>query len=262
MGGKNAGGGADAGGASNAGGTAGQAAGGSDPVGDLKALGKYTLTFYSFQDNTPVNSMFSASGHILIPFVSVALPFTQIKNCAGEKPPKGKTCDGTLNYGDKIFVDFLKGRKMPNGMLHTGWVLVDDYCGDGHDDSYCYQDPGDGTNHPIVDIYIGDFSKSGMMPTGSDECSGTVGNGGQLINVSIGNPGSMFLMDYGGAALGTGKCGDRQAARDQQFGPPAGSPFGIDGISNGTTTACWGYDGQGDGTADCVDCQAGVTCAP
>jgi hypothetical protein len=100
-----------------------------------------------------------------------------------------------------------------------------------------------------------------MMPMGKDECSGTIGNGSQLVNVSIGNPGSLFITDYGGAALGTGKCGDRQAARDQQFGPPAGSPFGLDGKSDGSLTACWGYDGQGDGTEDCKDCEAGVTCA-
>lgn len=250
------------GGSSSAGsGNGGQSgAGGSDNGGNPTPIGTYILTFYSFQDNTPVNSMFSASGHLLTPFVSVAVPFTQLKDCGGEKPPAGKTC-GTLNYGDKLFVDFLKGRKMPNGMLHTGWVLVDDYCGDGHDDTYCYEKGDDKKTHPIVDIYIGDFSKSGMMPMGNDECTGPIGNGSETVNVSIGNPGALFLNDYGGAALGTGKCGDRQAARDQQYGPPAGSPFGMDGVTDGSLTACWGYDGQGDGTEDCKDCQPGVTCA-
>ncbi len=221
-------------------------------------LGQHVLTWYSFQDNTPVNSLFSASGHLLTPYVSVAVPFTQIADCAGETPKPGQTC-GTLNYGDKLFVPFLKDRLMPNGMKHTGWVVLDDYCGDGQDDTYCYQDPGDGKTYPNVDLYIGDFVKSGMGPCG-DDCTGPAGNGGELFDLFSGDPGASFVNDYGGAAIGTGKCGDRQTARDQQFGPPAGSPFGTSS-KPGSLTACWGYDGQGSNTHACNDCMPGITCA-
>jgi hypothetical protein len=138
---------------------------------------------------------------------------------------------------------------------------VDDYCGDGADDSYCYIDDGSGdaTKYPIIDIYLGDFKKSGMADV-NGECIGPIGNGSQLTNASIGTPGSLLLTDYGGAPIGTGKCGDRQAARNDQLGPPAGSPFGTDGVSDGTLTDCWGYDGQSD-TSGCADCQPGITCA-
>jgi hypothetical protein len=168
---------------------------------------------------------------------------------------------GTLNFGDKIFVAFLKGRKMPNGMLHTGWVLVDDFCGDGMDDSYCFQ-PGSvaKTTVPNVDLYLGDFTKTGMMPMG-DSCDGPAGNGSEPTQVYSGDPGSMFIKDYGGSAIGTGKCGDRQSARDQQYGPPKGAPFGDGANVEGTLTACWGYDGQVSTAADCADCQPGITCA-
>src|SRR5262249_36321543 len=118
-----------------------------------------------------------------------------------------------------------------------------------------------GMSLPIIDIYIGDFPQSGMKPMG-DECVGPAGNGGQVCNVSTGTPGSAYVDNYGGAAIGKGKCGDRPAARDAQYGPPAGSPFGVDGVSDGSTTACWGYDGQGPDTEmQCAECQPGVTCA-
>ncbi len=247
------------GGTSGTGGTSGSGGSGGGGTVTLKALGKFVLTWYTFQDNTPVNSLFSASGHILVPYVSVAVPFTQLANCNGLKPPSGKTC-GTLKYGDKLFVDFLKDRVMPNGMKHTGWVMVDDFCGDGGDDTYCYQDGGDGKTYPNVDIYIGDFVKSGMKPD-ANGCGGPAGDGGQLFNLSSGTPGALFINNYGGATLGTGKCGDRQTARDQQYGPAKGKPFGSDGVSDGSLTACWGYDGQSD-SSDCSMCKANVTCAP
>ncbi len=240
------------------GGTSGGTTGGGGAPPGNTALGQYLLTWYSFQDNTPVNSLFSASGHLLIPFVSVAVPFTQLVNCAGEKTTK--PC-GTIKYGDKLYVPFLKDRVMPNGMKHTGWVVVDDYCGDGHQDDYCYPLFTDGKHYPIVDIYLGDFSKTGMKPV-NGECNGPVGNGEELFDLSAGTPPSgAFVNNYGGTALGTGKCGDRQAARDQQYGPPAGSPFGLDGKSDGSLTECWGYDGQGPDISDCADCMPGVTCA-
>ncbi len=263
-GGMDAGGGVDAGG-SPSGGTGGQAVGGGsngggtggygDPPAGGTLIGKFTLSWYSFQDNTPTNSQISASGHLLIPYVSIAVPYTQIVNCAGEKPKKGTTCTGTLKYGDKLYVDYLHGRKMPNGMTHTGWVMIDDYCGDGHDDTYCYlMADDDGKAYPNVDLYIGDFAKSGMMPMGTDQCGGPAGGGTEGALVYSGDPGAAFVNAYGGARLGTGLCGDRQKARDDQFGPKAGAPFGAEPAPLGSLTACWGYDQQDDnsGCADCV----------
>jgi len=244
-------GGSSAGGSNGVAGGGGQtASGGSGGSDSGKPIGQFVMTWYSFQDNTPVNSLFSASGNLLTPYVSVAVPFTQLKGCAGIKPKTG-TCTGTLSYGDKLYIEFLKDRVMPNGMKHTGWVELGDYCGDAMDDTYCYQKVG-GMKYPNIDLYIGDFTKSGMGPSNGD-CTGPAGNGQELTNVAIGNPGASFINNYGGAAVGTGKCGDQQAARDQQFGPPASA-------KRGTTTDCWGYDDQ-DSAGDCSMCMPGITCA-
>ncbi len=209
----------------------------------LTALGKFVMTWYSFQDNTPVNSSISSSGRKLLPYISVAVPFTQLKGCAGEPV---KNCTGKLSYGDKIYVEFLHDRVMPNGAKHTGWVEVDDYCGDSNDDAYCYQKVG-GKKYPNVDLYIGDFVKSGMGPKNGD-CTGPAGTGQELTNVSSGSPGSAFVTNYGGSALGTGKCGDKTTARKQQDGPKGPG-----------TNACWGYDDQT--TEGCLSCKVGVECA-
>ena len=263
-GGSEAGGNDAGGGDPGAGGTSGGTGEAGGPAGGAPSgttlIGPRALTWYTFQDNTPVNSLFSASGKLLIPYYSVAVPYTQMVNCLGKKVAAGVKC-GTLNYGDKLYVDFLKGRTMPNGKKHTGWVELMDYCGDYNDDGYCYQEDDKGNKTvPNVDIYIGDFVKSGMKP-GTDECGGPAGNGSQPFNLSVGTPAAAELVkDYGGAAVGTGKCGDRQTARDQQYGPKAGVPFGM-GDKGGTTTACWGYDGQGTDISDCADCMPGITCA-
>lgn len=173
-------------------------------------LGKYVMTWYSFQDNTPVNSALTASGRIPLPYVSVAVPFRLLKDFGGK-----------LNYGDKLYVEFLDGRIMPNGMKHSGWVQLDDFCGDSGDDSYCFQKVG-GVKYPNVDLYVGDFVKSGID---SKTCVGPVGNGQELTNLSSGDPGSDWISDYGGATLGSGKCGDLAIAKAQQscwyYTPPA-----------------------------------------
>jgi hypothetical protein len=164
-------------------------------------LGKYVMTWYSFQDNTPVNSALSASGRRLIPYVSVALPFRMLEQFGGK-----------IAYGDQLYVEYLAGRTMPNGTKHSGWVQVDDFCGDSGDDSYCFQTMS-GKKYPNVDLYIGDFTRSGMS---SSACSGPAGSGQQLTSLSSGDAGSAFVSSYGGRALGTGTCGDSSTARSQQ----------------------------------------------
>jgi hypothetical protein len=251
------------GGMSGSGAAAGMGGAGGGPSGTMpppagtKKIAQHVITFYSFQDNTPVNSLFTASGKTLKQFSSVAVPKSELAKLGG--------------YGAKLWLAFLAGRTMPNGMKHTGWVQIDDFCGDGADDSYCFQQiDGKGPMYPNVDLYIGDFSKSGFMqiPPSPDhpmgDCTGPSGSGQDLTDTYTGAP-ATFETNYGGALLGTGKCGDRQTARDQQFGPPKGAPFGDENAkppTEGTLTACWGYDGQGPDTSDCSACVAGKTCAP
>jgi hypothetical protein len=209
---------------------------GSGPPPGAKKLERHVLTWYTFQDNTPVNSLFSASDRPLKPFSSVAVPRRELK-----------VNGGTLDYGDKLYLAFLDGRPMPNGTKHTGWVQVDDFCGDAGDDTYCYQKIPEGT-FPNVDLYIGDFTKTGMMASATGDCDGPAGSGQELTDVYSGVPGASFRTDYGGATLGTGKCGDKLAARKEQKGTTAAGEGG-----------CWGYDAQ-DSESDCAMCTA-TTCA-
>jgi hypothetical protein len=192
----------------------------------MTPLGQYVITWYSFQDNTPVNSAQSASGRKLIPYISVAVPFTLLK-----------ANGGMLDYGEKLYLEFLHGRTMPNGTKHTGWVEIDDFCGDNNDDSYCFQTVG-GQSYPNTDLYIGDFTQSGMTASGGN-CSGPAGNGQELTNVSTGDPCSAWIGDYGGAALGSGKCGDYTTAEAQQGGKNGG---------------CWDYTPPSNTVSYCADC--------
>jgi hypothetical protein len=205
------------------------------PLGDQIAI-----TWYSFQDNTPVNSAQSASGNRLIPYVTVAVPFRFLTNCAGNKPPSGVKC-GTMNFGDKLYLTFLKGQKMPNGKPHSGWVEIQDFCGDSGKDGYCFQKVN-GTSYPNVDLYIGDFPTSGMKYTNGD-CTGPAGNGQQVTTVFTGNPGAQWFDDYGGKALGSGKCGDYATAEADQGGLNGG---------------CWDYTPPPNNF--CASCMTGIDC--
>src|SRR5262249_35425990 len=146
--------------------------GGSGPSGK-QPLGQFVMTWYSFQDNTPVNSAQTSSGRDLIPYVSIAVPFTLLKKFGGG-----------LDFGDVLYIAFLDGRQMPNGTKHTGWVEIDDFCGDNDDDSYCFQKVG-GKKYPNTDLYIGDFTQSGMKGDGKN-CDGPAGAGQELTDVFTG----------------------------------------------------------------------------
>jgi len=186
--------------------------------GQKTPLGKFVLTWYSFQDNTPVNSARSSSGRPLVPYVSVAIPFRLLST---HSHASGR---GKLDYGDRLYVEFLAGRTMPNGRRHTGWVQIDDFCGDSGDDAYCHQTLG-GEKYPNVDLYVGDFTAAGIDPK---TCSGPAGGGAELTNVfALSGPGALHE-DYGGRTIGTGKCGDLAAAKLQQgdcwtYTPPSES---------------------------------------
>mgnify|MGYP001571652291 CR=1 FL=1 len=196
--------------------------------GDLVEWGSAVVTVYSFQDNSACNSTMTASGNPLVPYVSVALPFRFLEGYG----------DGPFALGDEIHVGFLEGRTMPNGAAHTGWVVIDDFCGDGGDDSYCLQ--GGKAN---VDLYIGDWAQSGMECVAADPdrwasgtFSGPGGSGQQATVVSFGPaPEGAFVGDYGGAAMGEGDCGDCEGAQEVQ--PPA----------------CWHYD-PGNENVEYCDC--------
>lgn len=169
---------------------------------DYKGKTDWVLTWYSFQDNTPSNSSQSSSGRKLIPFISVAPPFRLLKKFGGE-----------LDYGDKLFVEFLRGRTMPNGLKHSGWVSVDDFCGDNDDDSYCFQN-----GKPSLDLYIGDMLQSGMK----SGCVGPMGGGQENTKVYSGTPGpGEWIASYGGAEKASNRrCGDGKSgqADHKKFG--------------------------------------------
>lgn len=166
----------------------------------------FALTWYSWQDNTPCNSMRTASGNRLVPFISVAVPFRFLAKFGG-----------ALNFGDLVFVPFLRDRVMPNSTRHTGYLVVTDFCGDNSDDSYCYSD--DGKNNPILDVYIGDYTKARM-----DKWSGPIGSGQETVYprfykaAARGKHPSVIPWSYGGQATGGGKCGDCTYANKQQPG--------------------------------------------
>ena len=173
---------------------------GSMPPG--KQLGTHVITWYTFQGNTPCNTTVTGSGRPLQPFVSVAVPFRFLK----ERSPTG-----TLRYGDQLYLRYLDGRAMPNGKHHTGWVRIDDFCGDHGKDDYCYQTVG-GKKYPNVDLYIGDWTQS------KQSCGhGPAGSGQEKTEVVMGPaPQGKFVTDYGGAAAGKGKKCDCSAARAEQ----------------------------------------------
>ncbi|MFH1468128.1 MAG: hypothetical protein ABIO70_27325 [Pseudomonadota bacterium] len=202
--------------------------GGDEPGGELEPWGAAVATLYTFQDNSACNSTMTASGDPLVPYVSVALPFRYLTDHGG----------GPFSLGETIHVAFLEGRTMPNGRAHSGWVRIDDFCGDRGDDSYCLQG-----GLPNVDLYVGDWAASGMSceaddpdAWGSGGFSGPAGDGQEHTTVSFGPaPEGEPAAGYGGAAMGTGDCGDCDFARTVQ--PPA----------------CWHYD-PGDENVEYCDC--------
>ncbi len=202
--------------------------GGDDEGEERELWGEAVVTLYSFQDNSACNSMMTASGRPLVPYVSVALPFRLLEEHGG----------GPFTMGEAIHVGFLEGRTMPDGSDHNGWVRIDDYCGDHGDDSYCLQG-----GLPNVDLYVGDWATSGMSclaEDGEDWASGgfegPAGNGQESTAVSFGPaPEGALRASYGGAAMGEGDCGDCEAAREVQ--PPA----------------CWHYD-PGEENIEHCDC--------
>ncbi len=196
--------------------------------GGAPAWGPAVVTLYSFQDNSACNSTMTASGEPLVPYVSVALPFRYLEDHGG----------GPFRMGESIHVDFLEGRAMPDGSVHSGWARIDDYCGDGGDDSYCLQG-----GLPNVDLYIGDWAASGMSCEAPDLDSwatgafwGPGGDGQEACTVSFGPaPAGEPAAGYGGVAMGPGDCGDCGFARTIQ--PPA----------------CWHYD-PGEENIEHCDC--------
>jgi hypothetical protein len=201
---------------------------GGDEEDELELWGSAVVTLYTFQDNSACNSTMTASGEPLVPYVSVALPFRYLTDLGG----------GPFTMGEAIHVAFLEGRTMPDGSLHSGWVRIDDFCGDGGDDSYCLQG-----GLPNVDLYVGDWAESGMSceaddleAWGSGGFSGPGGGGQESTTVSFGPaPEGEPSAGYGGAAMGEGNCGDCEYARTIQ--PPA----------------CWHYD-PGDENVEYCDC--------
>lgn len=186
------------------------------------------VTLYTFQDNSACNSIMTASKRPLTPYVSVALPFRFLEGSG----------NGPFALGDEIHVSFLEGRIMPNGQPHTGWVRIDDFCGDNDDDSYCLQD-----GLPNVDLYIGDWAESGeecLADNLDDEATGSFdgpgGSGQDATEVAFGPaPDGELIEDYGGVAIGDGNCGDCDFGKTVQ------------------PLACWHYD-PGDENIEYCDC--------
>ena len=166
-------------------------------VGTL--VGNFVVTWYSADDNTPPYSNVSSLGKYLTPFISIAVPFTQLKR-------KG----GTLDYGDILYVKSLDGRTMPNGKKHNGLVRIDDFCGDNNRDGYCHQNYK-GKRYPNIDVYIGDMKASGH----TCRSGGPAGSGADFTQVY---KASGVLGSWGGKSKGTGRCGDIQTARREGCG--------------------------------------------
>ena len=190
--------------------------------------GDAVVTFYTFQDNSACNSVMTASERPLVPYVSVAIPFRYLTEHG----------NGPFSMGETIHVAFLEGRTMPDGRSHSGWVRIDDFCGDGGDDAYCLQN-----GLPNIDLYVGDWATSGMSCEASDlevwgsgTFFGPAGTGQELTQVRFGPaPTGEPATDYGGQALGQGDCGD--CAFGQSIQPPA----------------CWHYDPRSENIEYC-DC--------
>ena len=182
------------------------------------------MTVYSFQSNTPCNSASKAcywrDDLDLTPFVSVAVPsrlFAQ-SDMRGDRT-SSYPLDG-LTFGDVLFLSHLKGRAMPNGKAHTGFVQITDICGDDHNQDYCFTPEG----HVKLDLYVGDWTQ---IPTSG--CSTPAGSGLDTTIVRRATreeAATKLIKDYGGHRLGAGSCGDCGTAQQQMaacwyYTPPA-----------------------------------------
>ena len=189
---------------------------------------KALLTVYSWQSNTPCNSV-SRSAYWrpdiqLIPFVSVAVPSRLL---AQEDLRSGRTSgvadqSQALRFGQVLMVEHLRGRTMPSGERHSGLVVVSDVCGDDHVQEYCFSS----NNELKLDLFVGDWTASN-----TNGCEGPWGSGLDPTVVRKATPDEatrVRSINYGGRAQGTERCGDCDAARRQMsqcwyYTPPASS---------------------------------------
>jgi hypothetical protein len=129
-------------------------------------VGNVMQTFYSRDNNTPAGTNTSASGELMIPYVSCALPFSFFTKKSG----------GPYDYGDWFEIDSLRGKKLPNGKTHTGFLKAVTYCGDFNDYTYCIKDHN-GKKYSSIDVYIGPFKTSGQKCDGKGTTTGPAGSG-------------------------------------------------------------------------------------
>jgi len=95
----------------------------------LPATGaRHYMTWYDKSESGPIG----LHDNRLVPFVSAAVPRELWKS--------------HYKFGDTIFVSAMKGRKMPGGKRHTGYLQLADECRG----SKCFQ-----RGRPVIDIYVG-----------------------------------------------------------------------------------------------------------
>ena len=161
------------------------------------SVGSVIQTFFTSDNNTPASTNTSASGKLMEPYVSCALPFSFLVEKGG----------GPFKYGDWLHLKRLEG-KLVNGKKHTGWVRIDTYCGDLGDYSYCLKD-FNGKKYASVDLFIGPFKKSGQVCNGKGSTTGPAGSGLEFTQVKFGPPPTgKGVATYGLAARGTALCND------------------------------------------------------
>ena len=129
-------------------------------------IGNVMQTYYSRDNNTPAGTNTSASGELMIPYVSCALPFSFFTEKSG----------GPYGYGDWFELDSLRGQQLPNGKKHTGFLQAVTYCGDFDDFTYCIKDHN-GKKYSSIDVYIGPFKGSGQKCDGKGSTTGPAGSG-------------------------------------------------------------------------------------
>ena len=202
-------------------------------------LWKTKCTWYSSNDNTPCASAVSSKGKELVPYVSLAIARKFINEGSSNDAKKVK-------YGEWVFIPQMKGRMVKN-KPHTGWLRVDDKCGDfdgaGKDpNAHCYID--NAQTAPKVDMFIGLFSATMTCANGST--TGPGGSGQDPIDVYRGTPTSAEkVTEYGVPWRVPGaKCNDCYAACKDQTGLDAecrgfASAPGGGVASSALSNRCW-----------------------